>query len=339
MINKGFNFIIALLISALSVGFFFLAAEVMTRLYDSYLAKTKVSQAEYDWSSRLEGYSINKKEGIFRILVLGDSTAYGQGVKRTETFSKRLEEMLNNDGKGRFEVINSGFCGIDTMQELEILLNNGPDKINRPELPGEGYQGMAYRPDMILLQYTVGNDAQWYGPGGLELYPPHRWKDGVRRYNYGDYAIPLSETIDRWLTKNSRFYLFFLNKYHGFLTRLGLRNEVDRIRAMYQPHLVGWQRSAYALGRIGEIARANSIPAVIVIWATGNDNSLADVHKLVGSVGRERGFHVLDLAEAVEWPKEDFAVSKTDGHPNAKAHNIAAEAIYKFIKGEGLVSE
>lgn len=319
--------------SLVAVILFLLAAEGATRLYDSYFAKSRVSQAEYDWGSRLEGYSIEKKPGVFRILVLGDSIAYGQGVKRTETFSKQLENLLNGKYGGKqFEVINTGFCGIDTTQELGILLNNGPDPVNRPELPGQGYQGLAYKPDLILLQYTVQNDAEYYGPGGRELHPPHRWRDGVRRYNYGDYALPLPENIDRWLTKNSKFYLFSLNKYHGFLTRVGLRDEAKRVKAMYRPDSIGWKRSRYAIERIGQIAGIYKIPVVMVVWATDNDGKLKDIYSLVGEVGRENGLQVLDLSKSVQWPKENFAVSKTDGHPNAKAHNIAAEAIYRFIK-------
>lgn len=324
--------------SLVAVILFLLAAEGATRVYDGYIAVNKVSQAEYDWSSRLEGYTIEKPAGVYRILVLGDSIAYGQGVKRNETFSKGLEDLLSRNINGRrFEVINTGFCGIDTMQELGILLDKGPDPIYRPELPGEGYQGLAYKPDLILLQYTVQNDAEYYGPGAHELHPPHRWRDGVRRYNYGDYALPLPEGADRWLTKHSKFYLFFLNKYHGFLTRVGLRDEAKRIKAMYQPGSVGWQRSRYSIDRIGQIAHTYNMPVVMVIWATDDGGKLGSVYDIVGDAGKKTGFHLLDLSKSVQWPKEDFSVSKTDGHPNAKAHNIAAEAIYRFIKGERLV--
>lgn len=83
-------------------------------MHDSFISKHKISALDYDWSSRLEGYSIEKPDGIFRILVLADSIAYGQGVKRNETFSKQIENLLNGDSKKKkFEVVNTGFCGID----------------------------------------------------------------------------------------------------------------------------------------------------------------------------------------------------------------------------------
>lgn len=166
------NTMAGLVLSLVAVILSLLAAEGATRLYDSYFAKSRVSQAEYDWGSRLEGYSIEKRPGVFRILVLGDSIAYGQGVKRTKTFSKQLENLLNeNSGGERFEVINTGFCGIDTSKELRILLNTNPVPIT-PESIWTDYPGLAYQPDLILLQYTVENDAEYYGPGAREPHPP-----------------------------------------------------------------------------------------------------------------------------------------------------------------------
>lgn len=248
--------------------------------------------------------------------------------------------MLNGDAKiGKFEVINTGFCGIDTTKELYILLNKNKDVVLTDQSLWMDYPGMAYEPDLILLQYSVQNDAEYYGSDAPELYPPHRWKDGVRRYNYGDYALPLSENLDRWLTKHSKFYLFFLNKYHGFLSRVGLRDESKRIKAMYQPNAMGWLQTRYAIGQIGQISKTYNIPSAMVLWATDDGGKLKDVYSLVGEAGRKSGLHVLDLSKSVKWPKENFAVSKTDGHPNAKGHKIAAEAIYKFLKEENLVTD
>lgn len=88
----------------------------------------------------------------------------------------------------------------------------------------------------------------------------------------------------------------------------------------------------HAIEGIGQVAKTNNMPSVMVLWATNDGGQLKDIYSLVGDAGRKSGLHLLDLSKSVQWPKEDFSVSKTDGHPNAKAHNIAAEAIYRFIK-------
>lgn len=63
-------------------------------------------------------------EGTHRILVLGDSLAYGMGVRHEEAFPKQLEARLN-EGSGSFEVINSGIPGYTPYSELQYYLHTG----------------------------------------------------------------------------------------------------------------------------------------------------------------------------------------------------------------------
>lgn len=65
----------------------------------------------------------------YRILVLGDSEVYGQGVGDEAVFTARLEQLLNaRDGTGhpgRFTVINAGVRAYATDQELAFLEKTG----------------------------------------------------------------------------------------------------------------------------------------------------------------------------------------------------------------------
>ncbi|MBE9537281.1 MAG: hypothetical protein IMF07_08880 [Proteobacteria bacterium] len=334
------NISLGLAISLFSLAFFFSAAEIFARIYDRYADVPIHPKAERrdDDIPRLTGVRIAKEPGVRRILVLGDSIAAGQAIMKEETFSRRLE-ILINEGLivKRYEVINTGFSGINTPEELNILLNRGPFPYTRPNLSREGYQGLAYKPDILILQYTVENDAPLMN-ASYEVAMPHRWaKDRARRYNFGNYALPLPENIDRWLTKKSHFYLFLLYKYHKLLTVMGLRSELNKIKMMYSPSAEGWQRTRQSMYRIGQIARSQNIPAVLVLWGTTNKTPLKDFYDLVSAYGRKSGFRVLNLVEDVKWPNEDFAVSMVDGHPNGRANKIAADAIFNFIINEKLV--
>lgn len=149
-----------LAISLSSITLFFLVAEGLTRLHNSYIAEHKIDIV-YDKTLRLEGSGFEKPPGVFRILILGDSITYGQGVKKEETFSEKLEGLLNNDGKGgKFEVINTGIPGLNTTEELAIFLDKGldPGLIERPV--STLHRGIAYQPDIVILQYTVTNDVE-----------------------------------------------------------------------------------------------------------------------------------------------------------------------------------
>ncbi len=76
-----------------------------------------------------------KKEGVFRILCLGDSILFGYGVDNHETFSFYLEEVLNKYSKNvRYEVINAAVPGWGPVEYLLFLKN-------------EGYK---YNPDLVI---------------------------------------------------------------------------------------------------------------------------------------------------------------------------------------------
>ncbi len=86
-----------------------------------------------------------KADGIFRILVLGDSYAEALQVPLSKTFSALLEQSLNERSEGiRFEVLNLGQSGFGTADAYMRFLNFG----------------VHYSPDLVLLAFTTGNDVR-----------------------------------------------------------------------------------------------------------------------------------------------------------------------------------
>jgi hypothetical protein len=84
-----------------------------------------------------------KAPGVFRILGLGDSFAFGWGVPIEATFFKRLEVLLNGSRPGvGYEVVNGGIPGFGTYEALHVLTSVVPD----------------YQPDLVLLAFYEGND-------------------------------------------------------------------------------------------------------------------------------------------------------------------------------------
>ncbi len=63
--------------------------------------------------------ALQKPEGVFRIVALGGSTTYTEGVADDrEIFTAHLERMLRERGFGRVEVINGGVPGYNTWETL-----------------------------------------------------------------------------------------------------------------------------------------------------------------------------------------------------------------------------
>ncbi|MBI4358480.1 MAG: SGNH/GDSL hydrolase family protein [Candidatus Omnitrophica bacterium] len=88
---------------------------------------------------RDEEYNYEKKEGVSRILLLGDSVTVGLEVERGDLIDVQLENLLAKDG--RYEVINAGVQAYGTDQSFLYLKH-------------EGYR---YQPDIVIFG-AVYND-------------------------------------------------------------------------------------------------------------------------------------------------------------------------------------
>jgi hypothetical protein len=90
---------------------------------------------------------IDKPADTYRIAVLGDSYAEARQVEREQAFWALLPAELAacgfQPGK-RVEVLNFGISGYGTAQEYLMLESTA----------------MRYRPDLVLLQFTNGNDVR-----------------------------------------------------------------------------------------------------------------------------------------------------------------------------------
>lgn len=96
-----------------------------------------------------------KPAGTTRIVVLGDSVAFGWGLRSEDTFASQLASLLATVYPDkRFEVINAGVSGYGTWQELDWLKQTG----------------IALQPDVVIVQ-THLNDAadNLWGTLGQEL--------------------------------------------------------------------------------------------------------------------------------------------------------------------------
>jgi lysophospholipase L1-like esterase len=155
-----------------------------------------------------------------RILVLGDSFAFGFGVAQDETFSSELERLLGERGL-RVEVLSSGVPGWSLDNELVYLRSEGFD----------------LEPDLILLA-TCENDLSDLAWNRLTLDPerlPVRVeatrrmidpKGRMRYVNESRYALPaLSFPGKDWLEDHSFVYHFLRFRVTKLSEALAARSE------------------------------------------------------------------------------------------------------------------
>lgn len=89
-----------------------------------------------------------RADADFKILLLGDSVSWGNGIDDTvKLFAARLEDELNAQQRGlSYEVINAGVPGYSTFQELIYLKT----------------EGLALEPDLVILQFCLNDVVERY---------------------------------------------------------------------------------------------------------------------------------------------------------------------------------
>lgn len=85
--------------------------------------------------------TFTRTSSSLRIVAVGDSFTWGSGSNYDETFLTRLERRLQ-ESDGGAEVVNLGLVGYQPEEYLALLRSHG----------------LEYRPDLVLVDFYVGND-------------------------------------------------------------------------------------------------------------------------------------------------------------------------------------
>lgn len=85
-------------------------------------------------------YPIAKPFGVHRVIVLGDSIAFGNKLPVKDVFPERLESLFA-DQEQPVEVLNLALGGYDTLQEVSTL----------------EHVGLKFDPDVVILAYCIND--------------------------------------------------------------------------------------------------------------------------------------------------------------------------------------
>ena len=170
--------------------------------------------------------SFDKPDGMFRVLVLGDSNIFGYLVPADKTVTRQLEDKLNAQGI-KAEVINLSYSGWGTDQEVEALR----------------LEGMRYRPDVVVLHVT-GNDFvdnfHWQLDGKFGRRRPFYYRVGddgeAERQPNPNYKIPTNTRIKEFWFRHSELVK---RVYTGWKTFLALRKSKYEL-SRGQVELIGY---------------------------------------------------------------------------------------------------
>ena len=243
--------------------------------------------------------------GTFRIVGIGDSWTFGHGVADDETFLAVLGARLNGDGARRpFEVVNTGVPGYNTAMEVEVLAD----------------RGLAYEPDVVVLQYCA-ND--------LDL--PNFIADADDYFSCTkSFLIERVALALRGVDRLVRRPLVGAPLRDPFYRE----NDPDRVPARYRD-LVGLPAFDAAMARLARLAVERDFDVVVV----GD----ARLPEHVRAAAARHGFPLLEAAERIErhmrehgierFLGSELSVSATDPHGSAITHRLIGELLAERLSG------
>ncbi|MEX2028369.1 MAG: SGNH/GDSL hydrolase family protein [Candidatus Curtissbacteria bacterium] len=246
-------------------------------------------------------FNFDKKEEITRIGVMGDSLAFGAGIKNVDNrFSNLLEKKLKETGEN-VEVYNFGKPGHDTQAEIE-----------------EYRKLKTLNFDIIVWEYYL-NDIQ-----------PQESSTGTPIINRNSQRAEIVK-----LMSDKSFFLDFL--YWRFSSKY--QKTIQDLKTadlnQYKNAEVLESHKKAIKDFLDELKSDNKQVVVIIfpfIQFLGPSYPAEEIHKQMSGYFSENGVQVIDLLPDLKdkSPKEVMA-SRFDAHPNEFVHRLATERLYEKV--------
>jgi lysophospholipase L1-like esterase len=235
-----------------------------------------------------------RQPGELRILLLGDSVAFGWGVRNEDIFPRRLERHLGHELGRPVRVINSGVGGYNTEQELAFLKLRGPE----------------IAPDLVLLLY-VDNDIEINeGPFEPEQHTSLAGKSPPQAVK----------------TVLGYFWTYRL-VVHVLEHRGGGSAGIASLRAS-----AGWKRSMAALEGVDAWCRERRIPLAVFLYELVPNPVTIALREDIGALSAKLGFAYSSTEKwmAGRNPRS-ITNSIVDAHPNSAGHELLERGMRDFL--------
>jgi hypothetical protein len=257
--------------------------------------------------------------GTHRVLVLGDSVAFGFRLEESDTFPRLLETELRERTGRPFEVLNAGVEGYNTENELALLERTG----------------LAFAPETVVVAFNL-NDYD-YGPVMGPM---------------GVMTLDRSQRVSSWSIANlSEFYLLL-----RWLGALGWQRffgpeppppppadpsspfdafdrYVSALRKQYwaEPGDERWATMVESLRGMGTLAREQGIRLLVAILPDGDQVGVANPdltpQRKLSEICAAEKLECLDLRPAFVAAAGDGPLFLDIMHPNARGHRLVANAL------------
>ena len=277
--------------------------EIGHRLVPGDRAFTHAEPVEIN-SAGLRGpeYAPSPPIGTTRILALGDSQTFGNGLPRDATWPYLLEATLERAHPGvRFEVINGGVSGTDTWQHARLLER----------------WSVQYRPDAVVLAVYVNDVVRRHEPAAPEL--TNSWKHRIAYVMKRSAVVSFGWSWGRRIASSGE----------------GAERELRLIRGEPDPELAAsWAEVASSLAQMGRFCDERGIPFWIAVLPRRDQVSgvLRDTafNRRVVDLASAAGIQAVDLLEPLQRAfraRGSALFIPWDGHNSRLANEVVARQL------------
>lgn len=268
---------------------------------------------------RERDFAMPKPDGMYRVMVLGDSLTWGEGLAVEDRYTARLEALMQaSRPTQRIEVLNFGLRGGSTTHERDVL-NQHVDAVD---------------PDLVIVGFCLNDPqpkSQRYSVEGNKFQPLF-WIPGLlRRLCLHRSAL----ILDRGLAN----LLSACNLMPSWQVALQRTYELD------SPE---WRQFVEALADIKQVCNARRLPPPIFAILNQGTNAAEPTdyndpddklktflrwYDQVQQAASDAGMVTIRFDEefATQLAGEPLGVNPLDDHPSARCNEVYAEKLAKLI--------
>ena len=250
-----------------------------------------------------------KPSSVYRIVGIGDSYMFGQGVSDDETYLSRLRSAENNFSGRLLETVNLAVPGFNTVMEVELLR----DRVAR------------LQPDLILIE-IVGND--------LDL-PNFLWSDvdpwTVHRSFLFDFV---RERLRSGPGLQTSVVGLSAAPHEGESSAETFAHDAAQVPPQYAS-MVGLPAFEAAIDDLAQVGRERHIPVLALthgVWFEGAMLKVLADHQIPVLVLRSALRLRARSLGAPDYARSPLALSPKDLHPSALGHEVIAEDLASWLR-------
>jgi lysophospholipase L1-like esterase len=264
-----------------------------------------------------------------RVIILGDSIAFGNSLPAADTVASQLQQRLNA-ARQDVEVLNFGVGSYDILQEVSLL----------------EIRGLKYHPKLVVVVYCLNDiSVSSMSPEQIE------WRRSKKSFLYKSRLVQFVVSsiekikVERWVRRMNQPEVFH-REYENQIDAIG-NDETELLDLMKDapkkpnPTYYGDRdrvgRLRFSFRKLASSSKEHGFRVVIMVvpllMRTSDTYSHRAAHRIVQLEAERAGFDTIDLTEPFMRAGMNNLTSELGDiiHPNKVGHAIMADELLNYF--------